>query len=215
MISLKKFFFFILFSLSPPPSGEELFFLFFTARKYFMFKRVPAVIHTAENVQSSYVKFLLRLQANPSYAEDKERQRGYNDVLDSKSTIGSTTDSSSDLDAKSVTVGTPQAAAAPSAPAGAAAASSKECTPTQRQATGDRMLDWFSVVMNESWRRRSHGPRSRVHFQWTCKPEVRWMFNHLDRDADGSLSLYELYGLEHDPSEKCMKPILESCDANE
>ena len=40
------------------------------------------------------------------------------------------------------------------------------------------------------------------------------MFGHLDRDADARLSLHELYGLEHDQSEKCMKPFLDSCDTD-
>ncbi|KAE8749283.1 hypothetical protein FOCC_FOCC003990 [Frankliniella occidentalis] len=54
----------------------------------------------------------------------------------------------------------------------------------------------------------------KANFPGACQTEVRWMFGHLDRDADQRLSLHELYGLEHDQSEKCMKPFLDSCDTD-
>ena len=38
------------------------------------------------------------------------------------------------------------------------------------------------------------------------------MFQHLDSNSDSKLSLQELYDLEHDQSEVCMKPFLEQCD---
>ncbi len=47
-----------------------------------------------------------------------------------------------------------------------------------------------------------------------CKPEVGWMFKHLDMDADGQLTLQELYDLEHDQNEHCIKPFLDICDTN-
>lgn len=53
-----------------------------------------------------------------------------------------------------------------------------------------------------------------AHFPGSCKSEVRWMFQHLDLDADDQLSLQELYDLEHDQSEKCIKPFLDACDAD-
>lgn len=42
--------------------------------------------------------------------------------------------------------------------------------------------------------------------------EVKWMFQHLDTDADTRLSLQELYDLEHDQNEGCLKPFLQMCD---
>lgn len=45
-----------------------------------------------------------------------------------------------------------------------------------------------------------------------CKGEVRWMFQHLDVNGDARLSLQELYDLEHDQSEICLKPFLQQCD---
>ena len=47
-----------------------------------------------------------------------------------------------------------------------------------------------------------------------CKTEVGWMFKHLDLDADGQLTLQELYDLEHDQNEHCIKPFLDMCDTN-
>jgi len=82
---------------------------------------------------------------------------------------------------------------------------------------GNRLLDWFSVVMadakkNKS-RRRSYG-LSPATFPGYCKQEVKWMFYHLDQNSDAYLSLKELYDLEHESLEHCLKPFLERCDAN-
>jgi len=52
------------------------------------------------------------------------------------------------------------------------------------------------------------------HFPIGCQSEVRWMFGHLDSDSDGRLSLSELYGLEHDQNEPCLKPFLDGCDTD-
>lgn len=40
------------------------------------------------------------------------------------------------------------------------------------------------------------------------------MFGHLDLDGDELLSLQELYDLEHDQSEHCIKPFLDNCDTD-
>lgn len=40
------------------------------------------------------------------------------------------------------------------------------------------------------------------------------MFQHLDENADSKLSLQELYDLEHDQSEICLKPFLQQCDVD-
>jgi len=44
------------------------------------------------------------------------------------------------------------------------------------------------------------------------------MFSHLNTDEedndDGLLSLHELYDLEHDRNEKCIKPFLDKCDGD-
>lgn len=51
-------------------------------------------------------------------------------------------------------------------------------------------------------------------FPKTCKMEVGWMFKHLDLDMDGQLTLQELYDIEHDQNEYCIKPFLDMCDTN-
>lgn len=51
-----------------------------------------------------------------------------------------------------------------------------------------------------------------AHFPAACKAEARWMFNHLDLNNDGSLSTQELYDLEHDQNERCIKPFIDTCD---
>lgn len=97
-----------------------------------------------------------------------------------------------------------------------------ECKPQQLTAIGNRLLDWFSVIMADSKKRRQHSQKSKgkfihssmqqqlqqlfsfyhklhtAHFPPTCKMEARWMFGHLDLNNDGILSSQELYDLEHD-----------------
>ncbi|XP_049947819.1 proteoglycan Cow [Schistocerca serialis cubense] len=143
-----------------------------------------------ENKHYKYIKYTKYNKdsytaTNPPYSEDKERQRGYNEVLDTKPMLIPSHTSSWN----------------------------KECPPSALQAMGNRLLDWFSVVMTETKRRRSHN-RSKAHFPSSCKTEVRWMFQHLDLDADDQLSLQELYDLEHDQSERCIKPFLDACDSD-
>ncbi|XP_071542638.1 proteoglycan Cow isoform X2 [Panulirus ornatus] len=83
-----------------------------------------------------------------------------------------------------------------------------ECTQDALEAMGNRMLDWFSVIMADS-RSRSN-PVNKAP-AW-CKPEVSWMLGHLDGDSDGRLSVKELYQLEHDDHERCIKPFIDRCD---
>ncbi|XP_052121328.1 proteoglycan Cow [Frankliniella occidentalis] len=140
-----------------------------------------------ENKHYKYIKY-----TKYNKGEDKDKQRVFNEVLEGKPSS----------EERPVTGG----------PAAAAA----ECSPSQLQSMGDRMLDWFSVVMADAATRRRPRQRSssKANFPGACQTEVRWMFGHLDRDADQRLSLHELYGLEHDQSEKCMKPFLDSCDTD-
>ncbi|XP_076672319.1 proteoglycan Cow [Andrena cerasifolii] len=86
-----------------------------------------------------------------------------------------------------------------------------DCPPSSKPAMANRLLDWFSVVMVDSKHRRPR-PKPKGYVPIGCQCEVRWMFGHLDSDNDGQLSLSELYGLEHDQNEPCLKPFLEGCD---
>lgn len=38
------------------------------------------------------------------------------------------------------------------------------------------------------------------------------MLGHLDMNIDGLLSKSELYDLEHDQNERCIKPFIDTCD---
>ncbi|XP_068631405.1 proteoglycan Cow [Battus philenor] len=71
----------------------------------------------------------------------------------------------------------------------------------------DRLLDWFSVLMEEA----GGTPPPPRGFPRDCKPEVRWMFAHLDAARDGLLSRDDLYALRHDERERCLRPFLASC----
>ncbi|XP_059490771.1 proteoglycan Cow [Neocloeon triangulifer] len=94
-----------------------------------------------------------------------------------------------------------------------------ECSPTALEAMGNRLLDWFSVLMADAKKDRHTGKRrklvkSTARFPGTCKPEVRWMFAHLDSNSDEQLSVTELFDLEHDKSEHCIKPFLDQCNVD-
>ncbi|XP_022919336.1 proteoglycan Cow [Onthophagus taurus] len=94
----------------------------------------------------------------------------------------------------------------------------KECSVSALQSMGNRLLDWFSVIMADSSKRRRNRNKSKkgiaIYFPPVCKGEVRWMFQHLDLNGDGRLNLQELYDLEHDQNEVCLKPFLQQCDVN-
>lgn len=53
-----------------------------------------------------------------------------------------------------------------------------------------------------------------AHFPAACKVEAKWMFSHLDINSDGSLSTSELFDLEHDQNERCIKPFIDTCDVD-
>jgi len=145
-----------------------------------------------ENKHYKYIKYTKYNKDNNNllYAEDKERLRGYNEVTDNKLYSNS--------------IGALDPAVSPS----------KQCSPAALQAMGNRLLDWFSVVMADSSKRRRPRSKSKAHFPGGCKGEVRWMFQHLDTNGDSKLSLDELYDLEHDQSEVCLKPFLQQCDTD-
>jgi len=95
--------------------------------------------------------------------------------------------------------------------------SGRECNAEALESMGNRLLDWFSVVMADTQKRKSIR-KNRItqgdHFPGDCKREVQWMFNHLNSDEDGQLSLQELFDLENDRNEKCIKPFLDRCDTD-
>nr|XP_040221054.2 proteoglycan Cow isoform X1 [Anopheles coluzzii]XP_040221056.2 proteoglycan Cow isoform X1 [Anopheles coluzzii]XP_049461664.1 proteoglycan Cow isoform X1 [Anopheles coluzzii] len=135
--------------------------------------------------------------------EDKHKIRGYNEVLDKPASTGNNNGNSK-----------------PSKLSGSSARypgmKSSECKPQQLTAIGNRLLDWFSVIMADSKKRRQHQQqKNKVHFPAACKLEARWMFGHLDLNNDGELSTQELYDLEHDQNERCIKPFIDTCDLDQ
>ncbi|XP_055589893.1 proteoglycan Cow [Uranotaenia lowii] len=129
-------------------------------------------------------------------SEDKHKIRGYNDVLDKPVVTGKSMKSANN------------AARYPT--------KSIECKPQQLTAIGNRLLDWFSVIMADSKKRRQHQQqKNKIHFPAACKLEARWMFGHLDLNNDGELSAQELYDLEHDQNERCIKPFIDTCDLDQ
>ncbi|XP_055632203.1 proteoglycan Cow [Toxorhynchites rutilus septentrionalis] len=127
-------------------------------------------------------------------SEDKHKIRGYNEVLDKPvSKPPKSTNSAARYPTKSI-----------------------ECKPQQLTAIGNRLLDWFSVIMADSKKRRQHQQqKNKIHFPAACKLEARWMFGHLDLNNDGELSSQELYDLEHDKNERCIKPFIDTCDLDQ
>lgn len=87
---------------------------------------------------------------------------------------------------------------------------STECGETSFNSMGNRLLDWFSVLMAQPGPKKH--VKSKAHFPSSCAKEVIWMFGYLDSNQDRQLSLGELYDLEHNERENCLKPFLDKCD---
>ena len=105
---------------------------------------------------------------------------------------------------------------------------STECTIEQRRAMGLRLLNWFSVVMNEELKFNRNSKLQQMHQLSLstpneiesnelpeCELQVSFMFTHFDTDRDRRLSINELYYLVHDENEHCIEPYLTQCDDNE
>ncbi|XP_051168631.1 proteoglycan Cow [Leptopilina boulardi] len=90
----------------------------------------------------------------------------------------------------------------------------EDCSPASKPAMANRLLDWFSVLMTDAKQHRRPFSKPKGHFPPGCQSEVRWMFGHLDSDSSGLISLSELYQLEHDQNEPCLKPFFDSCDTD-
>ncbi|KAI1280325.1 Testican-2 [Halotydeus destructor] len=87
------------------------------------------------------------------------------------------------------------------------------CSKDELDDMGRRLLDWFFVLLNDVKRKYTQKKRqSKVFKLPDCKKEIAWMFHHLDTDGDLRLSLKELFDLEHDKHEKCLKQYIDNCD---
>ncbi|ALC47029.1 CG13830 [Drosophila busckii] len=147
-----------------------------------------------DNKHYKYLKYTA-YKKDAKYLEEKRKMRNYNEneVVDKQSQKLNKNNNNN-----------------PSYPA-----KSAECKPQQLTAIGNRLLDWFSVIMADSKRRRQHSQKSKAHFPPACKTEAKWMFGHLDLNNDGLLSLQEMYDLEHDQNERCIKPFIDTCDLDQ
>ncbi|XP_037816058.1 proteoglycan Cow [Lucilia sericata] len=145
-----------------------------------------------DNKHYKYLKYTAYKKDNQQYQEDKHKIRGYNEVIEKPQKY---------LKNNNINNGYPS--------------KSPECKPQQLTAIGNRLLDWFSVIMADSKKRRQHSQKSKAHFPPACKAEAKWMFGHLDLNNDGFLSLQEMYDLEHDQNERCIKPFIDTCDLDQ
>ncbi|XP_043068164.1 proteoglycan Cow isoform X1 [Drosophila bipectinata] len=141
-----------------------------------------------DNKHYKYLKYTAYKKDN-KYQDDKHKMRNYNEVVEKQQ---------QKVNKNNVNAGYPS--------------KSPECKPQQLTAIGNRLLDWFSVIMADSKKRRQHSQKSKAHFPPACKTEAKWMFGHLDLNNDGQLSLQEMYDLEHDQNERCIKPFIDTCD---
>jgi len=90
-----------------------------------------------------------------------------------------------------------------------------ECSAEALESIGNRLLDWFSVIMSDSKARKNKlKVFHKVNESAGCKSEVSWMFDHLNVDGDKLLSLHELFNIKNDHNEKCIKPFLDQCDTD-
>ncbi|XP_036224667.2 proteoglycan Cow isoform X1 [Bactrocera oleae] len=144
-----------------------------------------------DNKHYKYLKYTAYKKDN-QYPEDKHKIRGYNEVVEKPQKYNKNSMNNGFLPSKS-----------------------PECKPQQLTAIGNRLLDWFSVIMADSKKRRQHSQKSKAHFPPACKTEAKWMFGHLDLNNDGYLSLQEMYDLEHDQNERCIKPFIDTCDLDQ
>ncbi|XP_059219916.1 proteoglycan Cow isoform X2 [Stomoxys calcitrans] len=145
-----------------------------------------------DNKHYKYLKYTAYKKDNQQYQEDKHKIRGYNEVIEKPQKYQKNNNINNGYPSKS-----------------------PECKPQQLTAIGNRLLDWFSVIMADSKKRRQHSQKSKAHFPPACKTEAKWMFGHLDLNNDGYLSLQEMYDLEHDQNERCIKPFIDTCDLDQ
>ncbi|TKR86885.1 hypothetical protein L596_011389 [Steinernema carpocapsae] len=84
-----------------------------------------------------------------------------------------------------------------------------ECNVKALHSMGFRMLQWAGAMYH------SHDSISTAEMpkhRAVCRAEVAWMFTQWDGNNDGELTLRELYPLEADQREKCLKEFLDHCD---
>jgi len=86
----------------------------------------------------------------------------------------------------------------------------KECTHDELNAIGERMMKWFKDIHQQEPSADFRLP----HHHISCLPEVGWMFGRLDGDQSASLTPQELWSIEHDQYEPCLRQFIDRCDQN-
>jgi len=86
----------------------------------------------------------------------------------------------------------------------------KDCSHEELTAMSARMLKWFGDIHEGEQRSEFRLP----HHHISCLPEVGWMFGRLDGDENGVLSPQELWSIEHDQYEPCLRQVIDRCDQN-
>jgi len=94
------------------------------------------------------------------------------------------------------------------------------CSARELNEMGQRLFNWFSVILknqltNENERSTKILNKIRASLVENCDENVNFVFMNLDVNKDLKLSSDELYHLEHDQSEKCLKLYVDSCDLND
>ncbi|XP_077295665.1 proteoglycan Cow [Arctopsyche grandis] len=149
-----------------------------------------------DNKHYKYIKYT---KYNNQLMQEKARENSFNEVVDSKPNRVSSAHDNNIWDESNSSENVIK---------------SNGCSGSALESMADRLLDWFAVLMNDNNKKHTPHYQSSKGFPSDCKVEVRWMFGHLDRDTDSKLSVKDLYSLEHDEQEHCMKPFLSGCDTN-
>lgn len=85
------------------------------------------------------------------------------------------------------------------------------CDADELKITRERLIDWFAVILSEQ--KSSHRRLNSDTLSFPdCPPDTSNIFLRLDLNNDMKLSPKELFDLEYDNHEKCIKQYIDSCD---
>uniref|UniRef100_A0A915HNE3 Thyroglobulin type-1 domain-containing protein n=1 Tax=Romanomermis culicivorax TaxID=13658 RepID=A0A915HNE3_ROMCU len=87
----------------------------------------------------------------------------------------------------------------------------ENCTTEDLNSIKGRLFKWFADIHAIQ---KSEPTYELPKHQIPCQEDVGFMFFTLDGDRDSKLSVDELYSIDNDPHEKCVKSFLDRCDIN-
>lgn len=85
------------------------------------------------------------------------------------------------------------------------------CNAAELKVTRERLIDWFGVILSEQ--KVAHKKVDTLTFP-DCPTDTSNIFMRLDLNGDLKLSPKELFDLEYDNQEKCIKQYIDSCDGD-